>query len=124
MSKYLGESRSAAKRRANRYGRCFCCGRMECNGGKRTTISQDEVKACIRTPANRFLTENGGRYISNAIDLALSDMERIGKSEYRSLFKESKAPFGMRSPEETPEFYTWGTDFNAGSSVFADRPYE
>nr|AIL90370.1 nucleic acid-binding protein [Grapevine virus B]BDX29400.1 RNA binding protein [Grapevine virus B] len=124
MSKYLGESRSAAKRRANRYGRCYCCGRMECNGGKRTTISQDEVKACIRTPANRFLTENGGRYISNAIDLALSDMERIGKSEYRSLFKESKAPFGMLSPEETPEFYTWGTDFNAGSSVFADRPYK
>nr|QYA73987.1 RNA-binding protein [Grapevine virus B]QYA74102.1 RNA-binding protein [Grapevine virus B] len=124
MSKYLGESRSAAKRRANRYGRCYCCGRMECNGGKKTTISQDEVKACIRTPANRFLTENGGRYISNAIDLALSDMERIGKSEYRSLFKESKAPFGMRSPEETPEFYTWGTDFNAGSSVFADRPYK
>nr|QYA74017.1 RNA-binding protein [Grapevine virus B] len=124
MSKYLGESRSAAKRRANRYGRCYCCGRMECNGRKRTTISQDEVKACIRTPANRFLTENGGRYISNAIDLALSDMERIGKSEYRSLFKESKAPFGMRSPEETPEFYTWGTDFNAGSSVFADRPYK
>nr|AOX49256.1 nucleic acid-binding protein [Grapevine virus B] len=124
MSKYLGESRSAAKRRATRYGRCYCCGRMECNGGKRTTISQDEVKACIRTPANRFLTENGGRYVTNAINLALGDMERIGNSEYQSLFKESKAPFGMRSPEETPEFYNWGTDFNAGSSVFADRPYK
>nr|AOO35301.1 putative RNA binding protein [Grapevine virus B]AOO76400.1 putative RNA-binding protein [Grapevine virus B] len=124
MSKYMGESRSAAKRRATRYGRCYCCGRLECNGGRRTTISQDEVKACIRTPAIRYLTENGGRYVTNAISLALSDVERVGKSEYQSLFKHNSAPIGMRSPEETPEFYNWGADFNAGSSVFADRPYE
>lgn len=123
MSKYLGESRSAAKRRATRYGRCYCCGRVECNKGVRTTRSQDEVKECIRTPATRFLTENGGRYVTNAVSLALGDMERIGKSEYQSLFLQNKAPAGMRSPEETPEFYNWGTDFNAGSSVFADRPY-
>nr|QYA74042.1 RNA-binding protein [Grapevine virus B] len=124
MSKYLGESRSAAKRRATRYGRCYCCGRVECNKGVRTTRSQDEVKECIRTPAIRFLTENGGRYVTNAISLALGDMERIGKPEYQSLFRQNKAPAGMRSPEETPEFYNWGTDFNAGSSVFADRPYQ
>nr|QOJ37908.1 nucleic acid-binding protein [Grapevine virus B] len=124
MSKYLGESRSAAKRRAMRFGRCYCCGRVECNGGYRTTISQDEVKACIRTPANRYLTENGGRYLNDAISLALSDMDRIGKSEYQLMFKTNKAPEGMRSPEETPEFYNWGTDFNAGLSVFVDRPYE
>nr|AOO76410.1 putative RNA-binding protein [Grapevine virus B] len=124
MSKYLGESRSAAKRRATRYGRCYCCGRVECNKGARTTRSQDEVKECIRTPATRFLTENGGRYVTNAISLALGDMERIGKPEYQSLFRQNKAPAGMRSPEETPEFYNWGTDFNAGLSVFADRPYQ
>nr|UCJ01181.1 putative RNA binding protein [Grapevine virus B] len=123
MSKYLGESRSAAKRRATRYGRCYCCGRVECNKGVRTTRSQDEVKECIRTPATRFLTENGGRYVTNAVSLALGDMERIGKPEYQSLFLQNKAPAGMRSPEETPEFYNWGTDFNAGLSVFADRPY-
>nr|AOO35291.1 putative RNA binding protein [Grapevine virus B] len=124
MSKFMGESRSAAKRRATRYGRCYCCGRLECNGGRRTTISQDEVKACIRTAAIRYLTEDGGRYVTNAISLALSDVERVGKSEYQSLFRPNSAPMGMGSPEETSEFYIWGADFKAGSSVFADRTYE
>ncbi|QKO00408.1 nucleic acid-binding protein [Grapevine virus L] len=113
--KYMGSSRSANKRRAKRYGRCYCCGRLDCNGNVRTTISQDLVKQAIRTPAIRFLTENEGNYINAAINLALTDVERIGKSEYQSKFKYNKAPMGMRSPEETPEFYNFGTpDFNAG----------
>nr|WNK78868.1 putative nucleic acid binding protein [Grapevine virus E] len=106
-NKYLGESRSAAKRRAKRYDRCFCCGRLDCNGGVRTTISQDQVKQAIRTPAIRFLAENEGNYKNAAINLALSDMVRMGKSEYPFKFKVNKAPTGMRSPEETPEFYCW-----------------
>ncbi|UKT68853.1 RNA-binding protein [Grapevine virus O] len=106
-NKYMGESRSAAKRRAKRYGRCYCCGRLECNRGVRTTLSQDQVKQAIRTPAIRFLTENEGNYINAAINLALNDVAKLGKSEYPSKFKDNKAPFGMRSPEETPEFYFW-----------------
>nr|AOO76406.1 putative RNA-binding protein [Grapevine virus B] len=124
MSKYMGESRSAAKRRASRYGRCYCCGRFECNGGRRTTLSPDEVKACIRTPAIWYFSENRCPYITNAISLALSEVEKVGKSEYQSFFKPNSAPIGMRCPEETPEFYNLGADFNACSSVFADRPYE
>nr|QYA74477.1 RNA-binding protein [Grapevine virus E] len=113
-SAYLGESRSAAKRRAIRYGRCYCCGRLECNGNVRTTISQDQVKQAIRTPATRFLTENEGNYKNAAINLALSDLVRMGKSEYPYKFKYNKVPMGMRSPEETPEFYFWNnSDFNA-----------
>nr|AXG64319.1 putative nucleic acid binding protein [Grapevine virus E] len=106
-NKYLGESRSAAKRRAKRYGRCYCCGRIECNGDVRTTKSQDQVKQAIRTPAIRFLTENEGNYINAAMNLALTDMVKLGKSEYPFKFKYNKAPFGMHSPEETPEYYNW-----------------
>ncbi|ATS17354.1 nucleic acid binding protein [Grapevine virus I] len=115
-SRFLGESRSAAKRRAKRYGRCFCCGRLDCNNNSRTTISQDQVKLAIRTPATRFLTENGGQYVNAAIQLALDEAEyRLGVTEYAQLFKYNKAPMGMRSPEETPEFYTFSEpDFDAG----------
>nr|WDS60394.1 RNA binding protein [Grapevine virus L] len=113
--RYMGESRSASKRRAKRFGRCYCCGRLECNGNVRTTISQDQVKRAIRTPAIRFLTENEGNYVNAAINLALGDICRSGKSEYPFKFKYNKAPMGMRSPEETPEFYNFGIpDFNAG----------
>nr|WIM49369.1 RNA-binding protein [Grapevine virus I] len=115
-SRFLGESRSAAKRRANRYGRCFCCGRLDCDNNRRTTISQDQVKMAIRTPATRFLTENGGQYVTAAIQLALDEVEyRLGLTGYAQLFKYNKAPMGMRSPEETPEFYKFSEpDFNAG----------
>nr|AHB08908.1 putative nucleic acid binding protein [Grapevine virus E] len=106
-NKYLGESRSAAKRRAKRYGRCYCCGRIECNGDVRTTKSQDQVKQAIRTPAIRFLTENEGNYINAAMNLALTDMVKLGKSEYPLNLKYNKAPYGTRSPEETPEYYNW-----------------
>nr|WFG64274.1 putative nucleic acid binding protein [Grapevine virus L] len=113
--KYMGESRSANKRRAKRFGRCYCCGRLECNGNVRTTISQDQVKQAIRTSAIRFLTENEGNYVNAAINLALGDICRSGKSEYPFKFKYNKAPMGMHSPEETPEFYNFGKpDFNAG----------
>nr|QYA74893.1 RNA-binding protein [Grapevine virus L]QYA74938.1 RNA-binding protein [Grapevine virus L]QYA75005.1 RNA-binding protein [Grapevine virus L] len=107
-NKYMGESRSANKRRAKRYGRCYCCGRLECNGNVRTTLSQELVKQAIRTPAIRFLTENEGNYVNAAINLAHTDMCKLGKSEYPFKFKYNKAPMGMRSPEETPEFYNFG----------------
>nr|AOO76404.1 putative RNA-binding protein [Grapevine virus B] len=124
MSKYMGESRSAGKRRATRYGRWYSCGPLECNGGRRTALLPDGVKACIKTPGIWDFPENGGPLITNPITLALSEVEKVGKSEFPSVFKHNSAPIGMRSPEETPEFYNWGADFNAGSSVFADRPYE
>nr|QYA74926.1 RNA-binding protein [Grapevine virus L] len=107
-NKYMGDSRSASKRRAKRYGRCYCCGRLECNGNVRTTLSQELVKQAIRTPAIRFLTENEGNYVNAAINLAHTDMCKLGKSEYPFKFKYNKAPMGMRSPEETPEFYNFG----------------
>nr|AOO76398.1 putative RNA-binding protein [Grapevine virus B] len=122
MSKNMGEFRSAAKRRASRYGCGYGCGKLEVHGGRRTTIFQEEVEACIRDPAIRYFTENGGWYVTNSICLALSELEKVGKFEFPSLFKHNRAPIGMRNPEETPEFFNWGADFNPGSSVFADRP--
>ncbi|ARS73026.1 putative nucleic acid-binding protein [Agave yellow streak virus Jalisco 1] len=102
----LGESRSAAKRRAKRWGVCFCHGRVEC--ANKQTNSQADVRAALMEPATRWLSKTGTRYVTNAIQHCLDDMEARGDYSFHKNFKSGNEPNGgARSPEETPWAYNW-----------------
>ncbi|QED42791.1 putative nucleic acid-binding protein [Agave vitivirus A] len=112
-ARYMGESRSAAKRRAARWGVCYCCGRIECNRNSKNkghqTKSQAEVYSALREPANRYLPKVATRYVSNAVQHQLDDLELAGISlECTKRFVGVVYNGGVKSPEETPWAYKYG----------------
>nr|QQG34668.1 NABP [Agave tequilana vitivirus 1] len=120
-TRYMGESRSAAKRRAKRWGVCYCCGRLECNKyskNKNQTKSQAEVYSALREPATRYLPKVATRYISSAIQHQLDDLDLAGISlDHTVRFVGVVHNGGVRSPEETPWAYKFGECNNEGSNV-------
>nr|UKT68838.1 RNA-binding protein [Grapevine virus N] len=107
----LGESKSASKRRAKRYGVCYSCGRSVCKCDRNKTSPFDlrdmRMYEAVRKPATRYLTESRGSYLHNASQKALDELERLNISGYDKYVKFNKAPAGCKSPEETPEFYSF-----------------
>nr|ATV81270.1 RNA-binding protein [Grapevine virus G] len=107
----LGESKSAAKRRAKRYGVCYKCAKSVCVCEKNRASSFDRTDwkcyNAIRMPATRYLIESRGTYLHKASQLALSDLEAIGVLGYEKYVRYNKSTRGCKSPEETPEYYNF-----------------
>ncbi|AWK02343.1 nucleic acid-binding protein [Blackberry virus A] len=106
MESYLlGESKSAAKRRARRWGVCYCHGRLE--RANKQTNAQVEVERALRGPATRYQSKVGQCYVTNAIQHCLDDMHKRGDHTFDNKFKINGPAYGSKSPEETPWAYNW-----------------
>ncbi|ATG22750.1 nucleic acid binding protein [Grapevine virus G] len=110
----LGESKSAAKRRAKRYGVCYNCAKSVCVCVRNNCSPFDRTDwkcyNAIRLPATRYLIESRGSYLHKASQLALDDLEAIGIKGYEKYIRYNKEQKGCRSPEETPEFYSFNNE--------------
>ncbi|UUB84590.1 RNA-binding protein [Pineapple vitivirus A] len=76
---YLGNSKSAAKRRANRHGICRACGKglpHECN--RKTTRARTDVLEYVKMGPTRFRTE---RTHSWANSLLYKDLYSAGRTD-------------------------------------------
>ncbi|QEH60477.1 nucleic acid binding protein [Blueberry green mosaic associated virus] len=106
---FLGESKSSAKRRAIRHGLCIRCAKLihigECK--KNMTNSQYQVQEYLLRGPNRFRTERP--YTCSVDYLHSRDCDLAGVEYYRNKVFEYHSGNGtkIKSPEETPEFYSW-----------------